>query len=125
MKKREADFTTKFRHWLKVYFTGNSTAFELKQTRNDSIAFNAVKDHQIDALRAVKKTFSYKIPDDSRGVKPFDLFYMNKANGIVVIKYPKVFVLIDVDDFVAERDQSERKSLTAKRACQIGKYINL
>lgn len=116
MIKREAKFQTLFRHWLRANprFTA---AFELKQTRTDSIPFNAVEEHQIDALLAVRnKSLLYKIPDDSRGVKPFDMVYLKDAHGMIVIKYPHFFVIIDVFQFVKERDLSLRKSLTEDRA---------
>lgn len=118
MKKREADFTTLFRHWLKKY-PMESACFELKQTTKDSIAFSAVKEHQLDALKAVVTGFSYKIPDDSRGIKPFDIVYLNRALSFVVIRYPKFFCLINVWDFVDEKERSKRKSLTSKRAQEI------
>lgn len=118
MKKREADFGTLFRHWLKAN-PMISGAFELKQVRANAIPFSAVKEHQLDALLAVKSKqgILYKAPDDSRGVKPFDFFYLRNALSFVVIKYPKFFVLIEPEDFIKERDiLSKRKSLTSARA---------
>jgi hypothetical protein len=120
MKKLEASFTVLFRHYLKAH-PMDSACFELKQTTTDSLAFSAVKEHQINALLAAKSKsgFLYKISDESRGVKPFDMFYMNQAYAYVVIKYPKFFCLIDVDDFVKENKESKRRSLTSKQAKEI------
>lgn len=117
MKKREADFGILFRSWLKAnpMFSG---AFELKQTTGNSIPFSSVAEHQIDALLAARsdKGILYKAPDDSRGIKPFDYFYLRNTPSFVVIKYPKHFDIIGVDTFLLEKERSKRKSLTADRA---------
>lgn len=122
--KREADFTTLFRHWLKKYpMTGQSCTFEVKQTTKDYISFGCVKEHQLDALRASTSSlgFSYKISDQSQGAKPFDVLYYNLAYAYIVIKFPKFFCLIDVNDFNNEKEKSKRKSLTSLRAIEIAK----
>ena len=121
--KREAQFTLLFRHWVMAQDNLRSAAFELKQTASDSLPFDAVKDHQIAALMASKSAFLYKIPDDSRGIKPYDLVYLNKAEAFVVIRYVDCFVLIEVEDFTLERDTSKRKSLTSDRAKQIAIHV--
>ncbi len=118
MKKREANFGILFRHWIKANPMFNS-AFELKQTTTNSIPFSDVQEHQLEALMAVqinKSGLLYKIPDDSRGVKPFDYVYLKNALAFVVIKYPTCFVLIEPQKFLNERDSSKRKSLTSERA---------
>lgn len=123
MKKHEASFTILFRHYLMANPMPYSCAFELKDTRsNDSIPFSAAEDHQLDALLAVKwgkKGLLYKAPDDSRNIKPFDLFYLINSPGFIVIKYPSLFVIIDVETFVEEKKRSKRKSLTSSRAKEI------
>ena len=121
MKKREAEFTVYFRHWLKAN-PMKSGAFELKQTTTNSLDFSDVKDHQLDALLASNSKslgFLYKIPDDSRGIKPYDMIYLRDSKSYLVIKYPKFFVLIDPFVFVEEKTISNRKSLTSERAREI------
>lgn len=117
MIKREASFTLLFRHWLRAN-PQISAAFELKQTQTDSISFSCLQEHQADALRAVKSRqgLLYKAPDDSRGVKPFDLFYLKDTPAFVVIKYPQSFYLIDIDTWLLESSRSKRRSLTSSRA---------
>jgi len=97
-----------------------SSAFELKQC-SGSLPFSAVAEHQVDALLAVKSDSGllYKAPDDSRSVKPFDLFYMRGAYAYVVIKYPRSFQIISIDTFLLEKGRSKRKSLTEARAKEI------
>lgn len=116
-KKREAEFGVLFRHWLKSTAM-ISAAFELKQTTSNSLPFGAVKDHQIDGLSAAasRKGILFKIPDDSRGIKCFDYFYLRHSLAFVVIKYPKFFCLIELEEFLREKENSKRKSLTSDRA---------
>ncbi len=127
MKKREADFGTLFRHWLKANQDKfESAGFELKQTRTNRLRFDAVVDHQIAALDAVQQPYTgllYKAPDDSRGIKPFDFFYLKDADGWIVIRYPDFFCVIDIDDFRDERNSSKEKSLTSERAKYIATWI--
>lgn len=122
MNKREAKFGILFRHWIKRFnLVFTAAAFELKQTTGSSIPFNCLPDHQIEALQAAagRKGLLYKAPDDSRGIKPFDYFFLRRSDGYVVIKYPKRFFLIRVQDFLDEKKKSKRKSLTEKRAKEI------
>jgi len=123
MKKREADFGKQFRAWVKSQKDLPSAAFELKQTTKDYISFSALQDHQEIALLAVSSSgLLYKAPDDSRGVKPFDFFYLKRAPAFVVIKYPKGFEGIAIENFIAERERSQRKSLTYDRAKLISSF---
>lgn len=116
LKKKEANFGIRFRKWLEEN-PRISSAFELKQC-GTSFAFNDLKDHQIAALLLVKsdKGLLWKIADDSRGVKPFDMFYLRDAPAYVVIKYVHSFSLIDIDTFLLEKKRSKRRSLTEVRA---------
>jgi hypothetical protein len=121
LHKKEASFTLQFRKWLLSQSRFYSSAFELKQTDKDYISFSAVKDHQLAGLLAVQSNngMLYKLPDDSRGSKPFDLFFMRNDEAYIVIKYPHYFVLISVDIFIEEKKQSKRPSLTSHRAKEL------
>lgn len=118
-KTKEADFGIRFRKWLENN-PRISGAFELKQC-GTSFAFNDLKDHQVTALLLVKsnKGLLWKIADDSRGVKPFDMFYLRDAPAYVVIKFARSFSLIDIDTFLLEKKRSKRRSLTESRARDI------
>lgn len=123
MKKREADFGKQFRAWVRAQKDLPSAAFELKQTTIDYISFSALQDHQEAALLAATTTgLLYKAPDDSRGVKPFDFFYLKRTPAFVVIKYPNGFEGITIENFIAEREKSNRKSLTHDRARLISSF---
>lgn len=123
MNKREAKFGLLFRHWLKHNADRfpHSCAFELKQTTSNSISFSAVEEHQIDFLKASNSNAGmlYKAPDDSRGIKPFDYFFMKYAAAFVVLKFPHHFDIISVHSYELERRRSKRKSLTASRSKEI------
>ncbi len=113
--KREANFQTVFNHWLKSEWK-ETGCFELKQTKTNSIAFSTVKNHQVDALLNAKRgTLAYKIPDCGYQ-NPFDCVCLSGVPAFVVVKFPEFFCLIDIDDFIRERDNSRRKSLTSEAA---------
>lgn len=119
----ESKFTILFRHWLRANPLDSSAAFELKVTDTNRLSFAAVQEHQLDSLVAVKhRSVLYKAPDDSRQTKPFDLFYLNCEQAYVVIKYPNSFHIIDVEDFIYEKANSEERSLTSERAREIATY---
>lgn len=120
--KREANFNTTFNHWLKNVYK-KTGAFELKQTKTNSIAFNSVVPHQEKALFNTKNNILvYKIPD--MGFQnPFDCFSLFRVDAFVVIKYPDYFCLIDINDWIQEIKISDRKSLTSNRAKEIATII--
>lgn len=119
---KEKDFQTTFNHWVKAVHK-KTGAFELKQTKTDSLPFSAVAPHQEHALINVKKgTLVYKIPDVGYQ-NPFDCFSMTNEDAYVVVKYPKFFVLIDIFDWLNEKERSTRKSLNSERAKEIATII--
>lgn len=124
-KKKEADFGLFFRNWLRNN-PQCSGAFELKQC-DEYLPFSDVRDHQISALLSAKYSgLLWKIADDSRGVKPFDYFYLRDSSAYIVVKYNNAnfFCLIDVNVFILEKAKSRRRSLTALRASEIA-FINV
>ena len=96
MKKAEALFTAKFRIWAKKHM--HTGAFEIKHTRGkDYFNMRELYEHQRMALLAAdsKEGFAYKIPDDGRAFKPFDMIVFKESDAWVVIAYPKEFVIIE------------------------------
>lgn len=124
----ERDFVTDFNRWLRVIFR-RTGAFELKATKMAHIAFDAVKSHQRDALFHAKRGgLAYKIPDDAYAQKPFDCVSLVGVPAYVVIMFNAKsphFYLIDIDVFLDEEQKSERKSLTERRAAEIGQKYDL
>lgn len=121
---KEKDFQTRFTRWLRYRWSG-SGAFELKICHEKSLPFDAVQPHQEAALLAASDTgLEYKIPDDTRGSKPFDCFKLCAPAFVVVMFYERGtnhFYLISIEVWLFERANSTRKSLTEERAREIGK----
>lgn len=115
---KEKDFQVTFSHWLKSVHK-KTGAFELKQTKTNSLPFESVVAHQVAALRNAKNgVLVYKIPDVGYQ-NPFDCFCLTGVPAYVVVKYPDFFCLIDINDWIQEVKLSDRKSLTSKRAREI------
>ena len=119
---KESKFSDVFRHYMRAH-PMKSAAFELKQTKTNSISFSKLEDHQADALVAAKtRGILHKIGDETTRQKPFDMVYLRKAEAYVVIKYPDGFYFIDIHRFLKEKEESYRKSLTSQRAKEIALY---
>lgn len=119
--KREAKFNSEFRKWLKESPL-LSSAIELKQTTTNSLPFSALAPHQEMALLASKhNSLMFKLIDAGYQ-NPFDMFFLVKSGAWVVIKYPEGFYVVDIDDFIKERESSDRKSLTEERAKEIATF---
>lgn len=124
-KYLERDFQTEFNRYLKFihYKTG---AFELKATPLSNLPFSAVQEHQESALYAAKHgNFVYKIADLGNQ-NPFDCFMLVMVPAFVVVMFrskergQKEFVMIEIDAWLREKQESRRASLTEERAKEIG-----
>ena len=119
---------------------GVNAAFELKIVKHKAMPFKQVREHQIVALKGVKWNGTYhKINDipfmpERKGTfanpKPFDCFHMANGLGYIVVLFykpreKKEMIWIDVEEFEKEMKVADRKSLTEKRAKEIGKVISL
>lgn len=148
---KEKDFQTKFTQWIAENPEMNlpTMAIELKICKLKSMPFDKVDEHQLLALQDVKHKFKYhKITDQPfigpcvrcgmqrkhiyTSKKPFDCFIINKAEAYVVVwwykplerKGQRQMIWIDIDDFVNEKLNCGRKSITETRAKEIGKIYN-
>lgn len=116
---KERKWQAEFGRWAKANIPA-SAAFELK-VATVSLPFSDVQPHQVAALWHVKhRKLYFKIPDAGYQ-NPFDSFILASMPAYVVVRYPsRAFYLIDIDDFIHERDiLSARKSLTEDRAKEI------
>jgi tRNA A37 threonylcarbamoyladenosine biosynthesis protein TsaE len=124
----EADRTTLFLKYSKARIN-HSFVFEAKICKEKSLSFNAVKEHQEIALFRVKHGyFNYKIPDAGFDQKPFDGFQMVMQPAYVVIFWwqhrgDKRITIIDIDVWLEEKKNSERKSITYERAKEIASIV--
>lgn len=123
----EKHFQTDFNKWVK--FNQMIGAFELKVSNTNSLPFSSVRDHQEQALSAVKRHFFVHKIADLGNQNPFDCFSLKDYPAFVVImfncKETKDFVMIDIDTWQEEKKTSKRKSLTLDRATLIGTVFSL
>ena len=119
MKNREAKFGILFRHWIRAN-PMPSASFELKDSRGkSSIAFSEVAQEQLDSAMANKSKKGNLIRVESGTNGAADYVFLRNAYAFIVIKFPGHFEIIDAETFIKEQNQSDRKSLTAKRAKEI------
>ena len=118
-KKREADSSIKFRHWLDSN-PRITSSFEMKNTRGKNyLNYSEIKPEQI--------AYAQAIQDSKKGVlirvqgmagEP-DYVYLRNEPALFVIKYPKAFCIINVNNLVHEMKTFKKKSLDFSRAKDI------
>ncbi len=126
MIKMEAKSSILLRHYLRAN-PFHSCSMEVKDTRGkDYLNFSEVKDEQINYGLAIKGKKGVLIRVEAIAEGMPDYVYLRNCPAYVVIKYPKLFAIIDIETFVKEKQKSQRKSLTSARASEISiKTINL
>ena len=126
MKKREADFSILFRHWLRAN-PMHTCAFEMKQTTSDRFEFNKLEPHQENYLKAIKHGNGTLTRVQGINGEP-DYIYMNKAPAYAVIKFPLAFLVIDIDAYSEIKEKLlriRRKSMLFDEGLQIASYAHL
>ena len=129
MQKHEAKLTAKLRKYLQESGLHiGSCAIEVKVTTGNRIRFDAVKPHQIQALKNAKGIMVWKIADDSRGVKPFDLFVLQNANAFVALSWIKpreraIVYLLSVHDWERLSLSSKKMSLSESELLESGERV--
>lgn len=119
----EQTFTTKLTHWLRNFCT-ETCAFEVKITKEKSVPFDVLKEHQKHALEmCALRSVAYKIPD-SGYQNPFDGVFLRACPAYVVIYFDKKgnkeFFMIPIEDWLEEERTSTRKSITESRCRDLG-----
>jgi penicillin-binding protein-related factor A (putative recombinase) len=107
MKKHEANFSIKFRHWLMKNPLPFGCWFEMKDTRGkDLFPLKEWKDEQrefAEALRYSKKGVLVR----TEGVEGLpDYKYAYQETTFIVIKYNQGFVLVDSDTLMMQKGKS-------------------
>jgi len=129
---REQNMKTIFGKHLAENPPEKTVAYELKFTSKKSIWFDALKEHQREALKKVESVGLYhKITDQPvfygkqtrfHTKKPFDCFFLKCRAYVVVWFYeprqPKTFYAIRINDFLEMESASKRKSFTEDIARQ-------
>ena len=85
LDKCEARVTPKVIDWFDKNYSGD-WFIEIKATKTNTIPKSAVKDHQLQALLAVrsKKGLKHKLSDAGRVRQPFDAFGVYEKDSYVV-----------------------------------------
>lgn len=127
-KNDEADFGIDLKKWVmnSLRFP-RTTTLEIKSSRGkDNISFRELKQDQIDFALAAKISDKGKWCRISVGTTAApDYIWLYKTYGYIIIDYPKLFCLIDVETLDMEIKRSKRKSLTVDRAKEIATQVVL
>lgn len=119
---QEKNFQTLFNRWAK-HFINFTSAFELKISKGKSLPYKNLEEHQLNTLYYAKHNkVIYKIPD-AGFTNPFDSFVLYKTLAFVVVMFhakQDFFYMIDIDDWINQRENSDRKSITIEEAKEIG-----
>jgi hypothetical protein len=132
----EKDMQTLFGRHIKLHPPTQTEVYELKICKGTSLSFGDLKPHQQEALVNAEDNCLYHKITDQPWIKdrpwtytlkkPFDCFILVEVKSFVVVWYyksrkPKIFIKIPIKEFLKEQTISARKSLTEKRALEIGK----
>ena len=120
MRRSEADFSVRLRHYLKANPLPISCPLEVKDTRGkDSFSYAELKEEQINNALASKSNKGNLIRVSTGTIGAPDYCYYRGSPAYVVINYPRGFVLLDIETLLLERLKNKRKSLTWERAKEI------
>lgn len=118
--KKEVDFQTLFRHYIRAHPFNISSHIELKDSRGkDYIAFSEVKQQQIDSALASNSDIGNLIRIEVGTTGAPDFAYYRNSPAYIVIRFPTQFSIISIGTFMLEKERSRRKSLTSSRAQEI------
>lgn len=123
MRKREANFSVRFRSWIRAHPPKLTSHFEVKQTTTDSIPFKCVEEQQIEYGEAIQTGAKGVLMRNLGGNGEPDYTYLYGDPVFIVIKYPDFFCIIPLGVFTIEKRMSKRKSLTAERAKKISPIV--
>jgi hypothetical protein len=122
LKKYEAHSSLDFKKWV-IENLGYTASLEMKDSRGrNSIPFSEVKKEQIDYAVAISSDKGAWIRVEGRNGEP-DYIWLKNTPAFIVIKYPSVFCAISIKDFLKEKKNSKRKSLTVEKALLISTFL--
>lgn len=122
MKKREANFGLRFRHWIRANPPDHSATFELKDcSHKKSFPFKDWPEAQRDWALAISSPKGALMRQVGGNGEPDYTYHMNQMS-YVVINFEKGFEVISARLLLSEIKYSKRKSLTHTRAKQISTF---
>lgn len=106
-----------------------SVAWEAKITKGNRLPFASLAPHQEQFLLKATNVHGHKLPDTGIGQKPYDGYVLYGARAVVIAIFYKPreteIYEISIRVFVAEKYTSKEKSLTKKRASELGALLLL
>jgi hypothetical protein len=120
---KEKDFQTLFSEYNSVKkLIGN---FELKDSLGkSSVSYDSFEEQQIPSLLAGETDgYRHKYSDMDIRLKPFDYSSNPPIQGWIGIRFHRTAYLIHVKKFIANRNASDRKSITEKECESICELI--
>lgn len=123
MIKHESKSAITFRHWIRAH-PYHTSSIETKDTRGkDYLNFSEVSQAQLNWALAIKsdKGVLIRVVAIVEGMP--DYIYMRKEPAYITIKYPTFLCLIDVDEFIKEKQLGKKRSLTSLRAREIASKV--
>jgi len=127
--KYEKQFQMEFKKWLAKNPPETTEVHELKLVKTGNFPIHqwiTKNPHQARGLMGSKKNGCYhKLSDMSRGLKPFDSFFIKGAKAYLVVYFNKQeqFVFIDID--VAISLTKTHKTISFEALEKIGKTYSL
>ena len=119
-KKQEADFGVFLRHWIDKNPQFKTCAIEIKHSRGKNrFNFSELKTEQIAYGLKIESNDGILIRIKGFHGEP-DYIFMRNEPAFICIKYPKGFCIIDIKDWVKEKQNS--KSLTYERALELSPF---
>lgn len=116
-KKQEADSSLKFRKWWEK--KGMNAPYEMKDSRGKNyISFKEVSEDQLKFGLAANSSKGVLLRVERGTIGAPDYVGLKNSPYWIVIKYPKCFEVISINNFVKEKEK-KCKSLTAYRAREI------
>ena len=115
----ESTLTTQFLKWCKAY-KRETFVFEAKYSKKGIIQFSEVKEHQEHALMVTYHDhLVYKLPDGGYSESPFDGISLKKIPAYIVLFFGTDFFMIDIDDWMEMKKNSNRRSLTLEECARL------
>ena len=123
MIRRESKSSIIFRHFLRAN-PQETCSYEMKDTRGKGyLSFSEVKDEQLNYGLAIQGDKGVLIRVEAVATGSPDYVYFRNSKSYIVIKYPKIITIIDINSFIKEKQTSPRKSLTSARAERISSKV--
>ena len=135
----EATMQTMFRKYLESNPPFLPEVYELKLCKGTSLPFEAVKPHQVIALKQATTGLFHKLTEPPifynnttrfNLPRPFDCMYLKGIKGYVIVWFyvprtKKTFIKIPIAHWLAEQATCGRKSITEAMALNIGTPLDI